>query len=47
MDHIHYFLSAHPKMLVTLLIKYLKGIMARKLFEQFSEPREKLWKGKL
>ena len=47
MDHIHCFLSAHPKYPITLLVKYLKGISGRKLFEQFPELREKLWKGQL
>jgi putative transposase len=28
-------------------VKYLKGITGRKLFEQFPEIREKLWKGQL
>ena len=46
-DHIHCFVSAPPKMSVTNIVKYLKGITGRKLFEQFPEIRRKLWKGEL
>ena len=46
-DHIHCFVSAPPKLSVTDIIKYLKGITGRKIFEQFPEIREKLWKGQL
>lgn len=47
MDHIHCFVSAPPKMSVTQVVKYLKGITGRKLFERFPELRTKLWKGQL
>ena len=46
-DHVHCFVSAPPKISVTNIIKYLKGITGRKLFEKFPEIREKLWKGEL
>ena len=46
-DHIHCFISGPPKLSVTDIVKYLKGITGRKLFEQFPEIREKLWKGQL
>ena len=46
-DHIHCFVSALPKMSVTMIVKYLKGITGRKLFEQFPGIRSKLWKGQL
>ena len=46
-DHIHCFVSAPPKMSVTMIVKYLKGITGRKLFEQFPGIRSKLWKGQL
>ena len=36
-DHIHCFVSAPPKLSVTDIVKYLKGISGRKLFEQFPE----------
>ena len=46
-DHVHCFVSDPPKLAVTDIVKYLKGITGRKLFEQFPEIREKLWKGQL
>lgn len=44
-DHVHCFIIAPPKLSVTVIVKYLKGITGRKLFEQFPEIRDKLWKG--
>ena len=44
-DHVHCFVSAPPKMSVTNIVKYLKGITGRKLFVRFPEIRGKLWKG--
>ena len=46
-DYVHCFVSGPPKLSVTDIVKYLKGITGRKLFEQFPEIREKLWKGQL
>ena len=46
-DHVHCFVSAPPKMSVTNIVKYLKGITGRKLSERFPEIRGKLWKGEL
>ena len=46
-DHVHLFVTAPPKMSPSLLVQYLKGITGRKLFEQFPELRQKLWKGEL
>ena len=46
-DHVHCFVSGPPKLSITDIVKYLKGIAGRKLFEQFPEIREKLWKGQL
>ena len=46
-DHVHCFVSAPPKLSVTTIVKYLKGITGRKLFEQFPDLRSKLWKGEL
>lgn len=46
-DHVHCFVSAPPKLSVTTIVKYLKGITGRKLFETFPELRTKLWKGEL
>ena len=38
---------APPKLSITAIIKYLKGITGRKLFERFPEIRNQLWKGEL
>ena len=46
-DHIHCFVSAPPKLSITGIVKYLKGISGRKLFERYPEIRQKLWKGEL
>ena len=46
-DHVHCFVTAPPKLSVTTIVKYLKGITGRKLFERFPEIRSKLWKGEL
>lgn len=47
MDHVHCFVSAPPKLSITDIVKYLKGITGRKLFEQYPDLRQKLWKGEL
>lgn len=46
-DHVHCFITAPPKLSVTVIVKYLKGISGRKLYEQFPDLREQLWKGEL
>ena len=46
-DHIHCFITAPPKLSVTTIVKYLKGITGRKLFDEFPDIRDKLWKGQL
>lgn len=46
-DHVHCFVFAPPKLSITTIVKYLKGITGRKLFEQFPELRDKLWKSEL
>ena len=46
-DHIHCFISAPPKLSVTDIVKYLKGILGRKLFYYHPEIKTKLWKGQL
>ena len=46
-DHVHCFVSAPPKLSVTNIVKYLKGITGRKLYEKYPELRSKLWKGEL
>lgn len=47
MDHVHVFVSAHPKIAPSYVVKMLKGITGRKLFIEFPEIKEKLWKGRL
>ena len=47
MDHVHCFVTAPPKLSITNIVKYLKGISGRKLFEEHPEIRQKLWKGEL
>ena len=42
-DHVHCFVSAPPKLSITAIVKYLKGITGRKLFERFLEIRNQLW----
>lgn len=46
-DHVHCFVSAPPNLSVTTIVKYLKGISGRKLFMEFPEIEEKLWRGRL
>lgn len=46
-DHIHCFVSAPPKMSVTQIVKYLKGISGNTLLKEFPEIRKYLWKGHL
>lgn len=46
-DHVHVFASAHPKVAPSYIVKMLKGISGRKLFLQFPEIKQKLWKGHL
>ena len=41
-DHIHCFVSAPPKLLITSMVRYLKGISGRLLFDEFPGLREKL-----
>lgn len=46
-DHVHCFITAPPKLSVTVIVKYLKSITGRKLFEEFPDLRNKLWKREL
>ena len=46
-DHVHCFISAPPKLSITAIMKYLKGISGRKLFEKYPGLRDQLWKGEL
>ena len=46
-DHIHCFVSAPPKISVTQIVKYLKGISGNTLFKEYPDLRKYLWKGQL
>lgn len=46
-DHVHCFVSAPPKLSITDIVKYLKGITGRKLFYYHPEIKDKLWRGEL
>ena len=46
-DHIHLFVSAHPKIAPSYIVKMCKGITGRKLFMKFPEITAKLWKDTL
>ena len=46
-DHVHCFVSAPPKISVTQIVKYLKGISGNTLLKEFPELRSYLWKGQL
>lgn len=46
-DHVHCFVSAPPKLSVTDIARWLKGISGRHLLMEFPELREKLWRGHL
>lgn len=47
LDHIHILLKATPKVELTKFINSLKGVSARKLFQEFPEIKNQLWKGKI
>lgn len=46
-NHIHVFVSAHPKVAPSYIVKMLKGISGRKLFMDFPEIKKQLWKNRL
>lgn len=46
-DHIRVYARAHPKIAPSYMVKMLKGISGRKLFLQFPEIKDRLWKGRL
>ena len=46
-DHVHLFVTAHPKIAPSNIVKVMKGITAKKLFEEFPELRSYMWKGHL
>jgi putative transposase len=42
-DHVHLFITMHPKFSPANIVKIFKGITAKKLFEMHPEIRNKLW----
>ena len=46
-DHCHLFISAHPKISPSYIVKMAKGISGRLLLKEFSSLRKKLYKGHL
>lgn len=46
-DHVHVFVSCHPKISPSTIVKCLKGISARKLFLEFPKIKSQLWGGHL
>lgn len=46
-DHVHCFIIAPPKLSITFIVKHLKGTSGIRLFRQYPELRNQLWKGEL
>lgn len=46
-DHVHLFVTAHPKWSPSQLTKIFKGITAKVIFEEFPELKAQMWKGHL
>lgn len=46
-DHVNLFISAHPKLSIGQIVKWIKGISGIKLFKKFPELRHSLWRGQL
>ncbi len=46
-DHVHLFVSAHPKIAPSYIVKMLKGISGRKILMNHPEISAKLWNGEL
>lgn len=46
-DHVHCFVSAPPKLYISQIVKYLKGISGKILLKEYPELKKFLWKGHL
>jgi putative transposase len=46
-DHVHLFITAHPKFAPANIVKIFKGISAKKIFETHPEIKNELWNGHL
>ena len=47
MDHIHLFVTSHPKLSISYIVKMMKGISGRLLMREYPTLKEKLWNGEL
>jgi putative transposase len=47
LDHVHVLVSASTQIAIPTIVKYLKGISARKIFLRFPEIKKRLWGGHL
>ena len=46
-DHVHCFVSAPPKISITNIVRYLKGISGHHLLNEYPRLKSLLWKGQL
>lgn len=46
-DHVHLFITMHPKYTPANIVKIFKGTTAKRLFETHLEIKKKLWNGHL
>ena len=46
-NHVHCFITAPPKLSVTNIVKWIKGISGRKLLMEFPHIKEQLYRGEL
>jgi len=46
-DHVHLFVSAHPKVSVSYIVRSLKSSTGQLLLKEFPSIRKKLWSGHL
>lgn len=46
-DHVHLFVSALPRVSISTLVKWIKGISARRLFELNPSLKKQLYRGHL
>ena len=46
-DHVHLLVSFPPKYSISTIVKKLKGVSARRWFQQFPETKHQLWNGHL
>ena len=47
MHHIHLFVTSHPKLSISYIVKMMKGISGRLLMKEYPTLKEKLWKDEL